>query len=281
MKTILLIGATSNIGRVLKERLSTNYHILTAGRTDCDVYLDLSDPSSVDLSALSFDIILHCAAHFGGETPADLYMAQTVNTLATTRLFLEAKKKGNFKFIFISSLFAGFEPSSPWYTPYAISKAQAEHWLKYLAKDSNMELLILRPTMIYGDDLRFSSHQSMPYYFLDRAHNNEGIYLFGDGRALRNYLHAEDLADIISSCLQKDVCGIHSCMHPTSLSILEMAQCIASLTGTPQEIQLQLEVKSPPSLDLVPDLMLYDQIGKHDFIDFASGMRRIYSKNYH
>ncbi|MEN9638806.1 MAG: hypothetical protein RLZZ262_674 [Bacteroidota bacterium] len=281
MMTILFIGANSNIGRSLVEKLKENFTVITAGRTNCDIQLDLQHPESIDFGHFQFDIVIHAAAHFGGKSIANAAESATINTVSTIVLFEKAKASGATRFIYLSSLFTGINGPSIWHNPYSISKKHAEEWLLYLAQTHTMDLLILRPTMIYGDDLSFAKHQAMPYFFIDQAHQGIDIQLRGDGSANRNYLHIEDLVDIIDRCVDRNITGVHPCMHPEQTTIRQLAEIAALLPDSSVQVHLDKNQTNPESLDLTPEFLLYKNIDKTEFIPLAVGMKRIYTTNYH
>ena len=75
----LIVGGTSSLARALKPVLSEFSDVLSAGRSGCDVNLDLSDPTEEISLPDNLDVVIHTAAHFGGETFDEMVAAETVN----------------------------------------------------------------------------------------------------------------------------------------------------------------------------------------------------------
>jgi len=93
--------------------------------------------------------------------PASLGEFRSVNVDGSVNLARQAADSGVRRFVFVSSIavlgqvtsagqpFSDISPARPT-TPYAVSKHEAEESLKTLCSDLGMELVILRPPLVYG-----------------------------------------------------------------------------------------------------------------------------------
>lgn len=129
------------------------------------VYGDLSATFDWSGALCGVTSVVHCAARVhmmrdDAENPLDEF--RYVNVVGTINLARQAATAGVKRFVFISSIgvnggetfakpFSAADAVSP-HTPYAVSKHEAEMALRQLAKDSGMELVIIRPPLIYGPD---------------------------------------------------------------------------------------------------------------------------------
>lgn len=109
-------------------------------------------------------VVVHCAAraHVMRETRVDsAALYREVNVNATLNLARQAAAAGVRRFVFISSIKVNgeyTEPGQPFTAQdsplprdsYAVSKWQAEQGLQVLAKETGLELVIIRPPLIYG-----------------------------------------------------------------------------------------------------------------------------------
>jgi len=110
------------------------------------------------------DTIIHLAArvHLTKDPAKDpLSEFRKANVEATLHLARAAAKAGVRRFIFVSTIkvngettragraFAANDPPAP-QGPYAISKAEAEGALFHLGKQSGMEIVVIRPPLVYG-----------------------------------------------------------------------------------------------------------------------------------
>ncbi|WP_434563086.1 NAD-dependent epimerase/dehydratase family protein [Pseudomonas sp. R1-6] len=168
----LVTGASGYIGRLLCHCLiSQDFVVKGVGRnaisyTENLEYVRLNleyDP--LDGLCDGVETIIHLAgrAHILNDQEKDpLEVFRRANVHATVRLAREAMRRGVKRFIFVSSVgvsaaetknsgvseLSGNHPV----TPYAISKFEAEEALKELSNGSPMELVIIRPPLVYGGD---------------------------------------------------------------------------------------------------------------------------------
>ena len=102
---------------------------------------DLTDPASRTAAVDGVDCVLHMAAITGKAAPATY---RAVNEEATAALALAAKAAGVSRFLFVSTIAAGYADQR--YYPYARSKAAAEA----AVARSGLDYTILRPTIVMG-----------------------------------------------------------------------------------------------------------------------------------
>lgn len=174
-KKIFVTGANGFFGRILVDQLAARSWLVVAGTRDGSGSFPAgvsncaygSLPGLADLSSVLTDVgvIVHCAAraHVLGEDQADsLTVFREINTKGTLALARQAIAAGVRRFIFISSIGVnGNETSGKPFTaddaanpaaPYAISKLEAETGLLDLARESGLEVVILRPPLILGPE---------------------------------------------------------------------------------------------------------------------------------
>jgi len=88
---------------------------------------------------------IECVVHLAAATGrADANTYDIVNRRATVELIQAAEQAGVSRFVFVSSVAAGFTDTK--FYPYAWSKRDAEDALR----DTSMDVIIVRPTMILG-----------------------------------------------------------------------------------------------------------------------------------
>jgi nucleoside-diphosphate-sugar epimerase len=114
------------------------------------------------------DAVVHLAArvHIMEERAADPLAAfRAVNTSGTLNLARQAAETGVRRFVFVSSVKVNGEettPGSPFRhddlpnpeDPYGISKREAEDGLLELAAQSGMDVVIVRPPLVYGPGVK-------------------------------------------------------------------------------------------------------------------------------
>ena len=114
------------------------------------------------------DVVVHCAAraHVMRDEAVDPLMEyRRVIVDGTLRLAQQAAAAGVRRFVFVSSIKVngeGTQPGRPYAADdapapedaYGISKAEAEAGLRQLAQQSGMELVIIRPVLVYGPGVK-------------------------------------------------------------------------------------------------------------------------------
>ncbi len=174
MKKILITGATGFVGgAIMHELLRLDMPIIAAVRKNSGLLpnavkqIKISEISSNTgwMPALEgVDVVIHTAArvHVMDDSSADpLTEFRQVNTAGTLNLARQAAEVGVRRFVFISSIKVNgemtlidqpFKPNDN-HIPtdsYGLSKYEAEQGLLIIAKETGMEVVIIRPPLVYG-----------------------------------------------------------------------------------------------------------------------------------
>ena len=216
---VLVTGAGGFLGRQLVNHLVDKGYRVTAL---CRRPTDALPPGAVawvlaDLCTLSdaavdrmrdVDCVIHCAgrAHMlvdTAENPLDEFRKANVNaTLTLARLAAVARVP---RFIFISSIGVNGVSSGPKAfgpddtpnptTPYTVSKWEAEQGLAKLSQETGLEVVIIRPPLIYGP--------GAPGNFakLLRIVNWRLPLPFGCLQNLRSFVALENVVHLIVRCV--------------------------------------------------------------------------------
>ncbi len=170
---ILVSGANGFVGKSLCSELHHQRHTLIAAIRSASSQTD--DFERVVIGAIDMDtdwtnaldnvdVVIHLAArvHVMNEAAVDpLAEFRKVNVAGTLNLALQASKAGVKRFIFISSIKVNGEhtylgsPFNADQTPapqdaYGTSKHEAELGLRGIAAETGMQVVIIRPPLIYG-----------------------------------------------------------------------------------------------------------------------------------
>jgi nucleoside-diphosphate-sugar epimerase len=142
-----------------KKKIQKNKDILVVGNIG---------PTTDWRAALAdIEVVIHLAnrAHILNEKVADpLAIFRQINVAGTIQLAKQAVESGVKRFIFVSSIkvngeqtnkhpFTASDKPNP-QDPYAISKLEAEKALYEISAKSSMEIIIIRPPLVYGQGVK-------------------------------------------------------------------------------------------------------------------------------
>lgn len=175
-RAVLVTGATGFIGGFLLDRLvASGYQVtaavnaITTGLPDeVTILRNCAIAPDTDWSGKlgGIETVVHLAArvHVMHDTSLDpLAEFRRVNVAGTEHLACEAAKAGVRRFIFMSSIKVHGEEADHPYTeedparpsdPYAISKTEAELALRRIEAETGMEVVIIRPPLVYGPGVK-------------------------------------------------------------------------------------------------------------------------------
>lgn len=213
--TILITGGTGFIGQHLSARLvSENCNVLYAVRDASQMegallVDDIGPETSWGQILSGVNTIVHLAArvHIMHDTAADpLAEFRRINVAGTLNLARQAVAAGVRRFIFISTVkvngeettfgrpFTSEDLASP-QDAYGISKHEAEEGLRHLAEDTGLEVVIIRPPLVYGPGVKGNFHSMMRWI-------NKGIPLpLGAIHNQRSLIALDNLVDFIVTCI--------------------------------------------------------------------------------
>lgn len=271
-KTILVIGANSALAKSMMPVLAKESTIITGGRRGCDVKIDLLEDFAIPKDV---DVVLNCAAAFGGTSDEEISNAWETNVFGALRICLAAKAAGVKHLVLISSMSAVHDEASPYYSAYAITKKQADELARYYCEVNRISLTILRPTQIYGVGNGFAKHQPFFYDIIAKAQAGEDILIYGNHDARRNYLHAADLSETINRVIEKQVEGIYPCMYPDNVAYSEIAQTAQKVFGKGGAVEFLKDKPDTPDNTFTKDLSIYDIVNYQPNISLERGIAMI------
>ncbi|WP_413738398.1 UDP-glucose 4-epimerase family protein [Shewanella sp. BJSY2023SW001] len=167
---ILITGNTGFVGKALIASMPTE-SIVAVGRQRVkeqnNTFYYKSISSTTDYSDCLIDVktVIHTAAKVHNMTSMEPDEYYEVNTDGTLNLARQAAKSGVKRFIFISSVkvngestlqgkpFLFDDPHNP-FDAYGMSKSKAEIGLFDISNETGMEIVIIRPPLIYGPDVK-------------------------------------------------------------------------------------------------------------------------------
>lgn len=200
-----------------------------------------------DAALAGINSVIHCAAraHIMSETePNALEAYRRVNVDGTLELARQAAAIGVRRFIFVSSIKVngestqpgrpfGVDLQAPPLDPYGLSKFEAEKGLRDLAKKSKMEVVIIRPPVVYGPNVKANFAAMMRLV-------SRGLPLpLGSVRSNRRSMVALDnLVDLIVTCLNRPAAANQTFLvsDGEDLSTAELLERVGRAMGRPARL---------------------------------------------
>ena len=271
---ILIVGGSSSLAQVLIPTLSSFAKVLTAGRSGCDIELDLTWEDELFQLPVGLDAVIHLAAHFADNDFAGALAAEQVNVLGSLKLCHAAKRAGVGHFVQVSTTFAALREDSAFFSSYALSKRHAEDVTRLYCSNVDLPLTILRPAQIYGVGEAFRKHQPFLYNIIDKSERNEEIVFYGSNDAQRNLIHAEDVAEVIAQIVRLRLQGLYACPSMTNVRYSEIAA--AAVSAFDSISQVRFAADKPDILDNAfdPDDRLYRHIEFFPRVTLDLGMKK-------
>lgn len=219
---VMVTGATGFIGGRLSEYLATkeNAHVIGVGRDlnrakilekhNVDLKkLDLTDPTVLKENLEGTEILFNCA----GALSADPATAELINIKATEELVKAASEAGVKRVVHISTVGAYdmkdisvVDESTPLAldhpSTYPRTKARGEKIAFEQAKKHKIELVVIRPSMVYGPGFGLWTTT-----MFDNVCTGKPVFL-GDGQSNFNPVYIDDVVDaLVRAATSPDVPG--------------------------------------------------------------------------
>ncbi len=217
---VLVTGATGFVGRALCQDLPRRgWQVRAAVRQDdnlpagCELQLvgEIGPDTDWGEALDGIDAVAHLAArtHVMSETAKDSIAAfRRTNVEGTLQLARAAARAGVGRFVFLSSMkvLGDASPDGPLTDasspnpedPYGISKCEAEAGLREIANQLQLEVVILRPPLVYGPGVKGN------FLSLLRLIERSVPLPLGGVRNQRSLLYLGNLVDAIDLCLSHD-----------------------------------------------------------------------------
>jgi nucleoside-diphosphate-sugar epimerase len=211
---VLITGGTGFVGQLLARTIQAQGHdvVRTARQAQPDSVLvsSLDGSTSWHEALQGCDSVVHLAArvHVMNDKSADpLREFRRVNVEGTAHLARQAAAAGVRRLVFLSSVkvngeatqercpFTADDAPAP-EDPYGVSKHEAEQALRQIAVDRGMEVVIIRPPLVYGPGVKANFESMMRW--LARG---VPLPLAAVTENRRSLVALDNLVDLIVTCL--------------------------------------------------------------------------------
>lgn len=277
---LLITGANGFVGSALCTLLSQKKALFraVARRGDGEtISVGNIDANTIWTAALvDIDVIVHAAArvHVMNDVSNDpLAEFRKVNVEGTLNLARQAVAAGVRRFVFISSIkvngestplgqsFRADDVVAP-LDPYGVSKHEAEQGLLQLAKETGLEVVIIRPPLVYGSGVKANFAAMMKWL-------QKGVPLpLGAIQNKRSLVALDNLVDLIWTCVN----------HPAAANQIFLAGDGEDLSTTELLQRMAKALNVPSRLIPVPMWMLLSgarMLGKADMAQRLCGSLQV------
>jgi nucleoside-diphosphate-sugar epimerase len=202
---------------------------------------DLETNTNWSEALIGVSSVVHTAAHvhvMKDRSVDPLAEFRRVNVASTLNLAQQAAAAGVKRFVFISSIkvngeltqigqpFTEKDRTAP-VDAYGISKFEAEVGLRRIAKETGMEVVIIRPVLVYGPGVKGNFLFMMRWLY-------RGIPLpFGAINNARSFVALDNLVDLIITCLHHPAAANHTFLvsDGQDISTTQLLQYTSSAMG--------------------------------------------------
>jgi len=246
---VLVTGGAGFIGSHLVEKLLTlgarvsvidtmlcgNKIKHLGGNKNLSVYeIDVTNSRAISPVFKGVDMVFHLAAVVGvEETQIDPINLLNVEVIGTSKVIALAAKHKVKRFIFASSSEVYGDSLEPMVeegpfnhkSTYSLTKMIGEHYCRAYYQKFDLEYTILRYFNTYGprQDQRFVISR-----FVERALNQEDIFIYGDGNQTRDFTYVNDSVhlSLLAAISQEGVCQAFNVGTGKAVSINTLANIL-------------------------------------------------------
>lgn len=272
---ILIIGSTSFVGKSLGKRLKKEGHnVKFAGRRSADITLDLNLPIYELEVNESFDVVVLAAADFSGNTTEDMIRTESINAVGVIKVCDLCNKVNAKHFVLLSTIFVHFNKDDCYYNSYSISKRHGEELASFYCKKNNIPLTIIRPSQVYDSEGEARKHQAFLYTILDKVAAGQDITIYGSIPPIRNYIHIDDLTEILKIIITRNILGEFDCVSPYNFNLSEIIDFAYSVWEKKGEVFFLPEMDNLPNLEFAFDESLARLTNYRPKVSFEEGFIR-------
>jgi len=256
MKNVLVTGANGFVGSAVLHRLSDEgYSVCGSVRSGNSTKLpeggfvivgDLDAETNWTAALVGKNAVIHTAArvHVMQDSATDpMVDFRKVNVVGTLNLATQAVAAGVSRFIFISTIKINGEETVPGQAfrvlgkpyptdSYAISKFEAEEGLREISVETGMEVVIIRPPLVYGPGVKANFKTMMRWI-------DSGVPLpLGAIHNQRSFVALDNLVDLIVTCIDHPAAANQTLLagDGEDLSTTELLQRIGKALGKPARL---------------------------------------------
>lgn len=167
-------------------------------------------------------------------------------------------------------------------TPYGCSKGAADQYIIDYARIFGISTIVFRHSSMYGTLQHATPHQGWVGWFCREAlairdNNSRTITIAGDGKQVRDLLHAEDMKKLYYKALTANeiTCGQAYNVgggYQNSLSLLELFEFLETLLGIKINVTKKEQRKSDQKVFIADNAKITEHLGWKPTIKYDEGI---------
>ena len=268
---------------------STQENLISATKNKVTIILgDILDYSKLVSSMKNHNVVIHLAAKISvtdsvknPKSTFDTNVQGTLNVLNSckqnnTAKIITTSTAAIYQSVSTKIILKETSPLVPT-SPYGTSKMEMEKIINDFISTNKISATILRLFNVYGHG-QSSEYAGVITKFKEQLNNNSPLIIYGDGSAIRDFIHIDDVTDAIMLSISNLKSSTYNIASGTSTSITNLAKLMITLSHK----DTQILFKSSRSGDILcsaADITLAKTtLGFIPKISLTSGLEQFLSK---
>ncbi len=248
---------------------------------------DFTQSSAIDEALEGADYVVHCLTTVTVHSSnANMVYDIESNLSNTVKLLEKCVEKKIKRIVFVSSGGAVYGPTPICPTPetviakpicsYGIVKLAIENYLHLFHHLHGLEYCALRLSNPYGPRQNPEANQGVISVFAAKALNGEPMKIFGDGSAVRDFIHAKDFARAVKVAMtQKEANYIANVGSGSGASLNDIVSTLESQIDHPLDVE-RTETRSADISKSILDISHFQNLtGWAPQIDIDTGIKDV------
>lgn len=302
MKKILVTGASGVIGTAIINNLlnrNSDYFITALANYNNSLFPtldknrfafvqgDCKQFELVDSLVVDSEAIIHLAAPASFLMYKEKPIESTIDTIQIFLNLMESMKKHNVKKIVHASTSAVYEGLE---IPYKENMIIDPPELKSLSKKTNEDIgkiystahgitsIAMRPMSVYGDDeTKKGGYANVVSLFVWAMVGGETPVIWGDGTQARDFIHADDAAEVFCLALEKDIpiqpLNVGTGIETSFNEIVNIINLLRNTNVTPKYVPIPIDIYAKRILS--DNTTVKKVLGFEPKISIKEGLKRV------
>lgn len=291
---ILILGGLGFLGRSCANVLQKYNNVYIVDRGDsasdnCYKY-ELSQIEKIIsiINQKKIDCIMHFVSSLIPSSTQEQYVSDLENVYLPSVKLIEYCAQNKIKFVYLSSGGAVYgnqkeifnertkrEPVSL----YGLSKLNFENILQFYHNTKGLEFMIIRPSNPYGFGQNINGKQGLIAVIMGKIFRNEPIEIWGDGTAVKDYIHIDDFCFYVNALISNDNSwnDIYNIGSGVGKSVNDVIAAFRSCNIFLPEITYKTAIASDVKRMILDCTKLQDKVD-HKCIELQDGINSFWEK---